>query len=77
MRVVINKDGSQDPTRGTGPEKETVTAGPEAESTGRASGDQAGASGEDPSRGGCLRLGWGCLPVSMGLAMLPLGHFFF
>ena len=47
------------------------------EGSGSASGSEAGATGEDPSRGGCLRLGWGCLPVTMGLAMLPLGHFFF
>lgn len=28
---------------------------------------------EASTRGGCLKLGWGCLPVWMGLMLLPAG----
>jgi hypothetical protein len=30
----------------------------------------------DPERGGCLRLGWGCLPLVGGVALLPAGLWF-
>lgn len=27
----------------------------------------------DPERGGCMRLGWGCLPLMAAVALLPAG----
>jgi hypothetical protein len=30
----------------------------------------------DPARGGCLKFGWGCLPVLLGLMLIPAGLFF-
>ena len=32
-------------------------------------GDHAGTP--DPRGGGCLRLGWGCLPVLAGILLIP------
>lgn len=37
--------------------------------------EAAGPDGEQP-RGGCLNLGWGCLPVLVGLASIPGSWFF-
>lgn len=68
-----NDDGA-DPTRGTGADKETVAADPDFDAS---QSEPSGPEMTDPSRGGCLKLGWGCLPVSAGLALLPIQHFFF
>ena len=27
-------------------------------------------------KGGCLNLGWGCLPLVAAVLMLPIGYFF-
>ncbi len=62
--MAINSSGGGDPTRGTGPDKVTVAvdadpnAPPHALDT-----EPADSNAADPARGGCLRLGWGCLPV--------------
>ncbi|HVM37532.1 MAG TPA: hypothetical protein VM265_03995 [Sphingomicrobium sp.] len=34
------------------------------------------AGAADPERGGCMRLGWGCLPVMAVIALLPAGLLF-
>lgn len=44
-----------------------VEPGPETET-------HAGAP--DPERGGCMRLGWGCLPLIGAVALLPAGLLF-
>jgi hypothetical protein len=38
----------------------------------------ADAQNEHPmaEKGGCLNLGWGCLPVIAVVLMLPVGYFF-
>lgn len=38
----------------------------------------AGPQDEQPmaEKGGCLKLGWGCLPVIAAVLMLPVGYFF-
>jgi hypothetical protein len=55
---------SNDPTRGTGPEKETVAtpSGLDAE-PGALKTEPPGSNEPDPAQGGCLKMGWGCLPV--------------
>jgi hypothetical protein len=37
---------------------------------------QGDAGAPDPERGGCMRLGWGCLPVIGLLTVLPAGLWF-
>jgi hypothetical protein len=71
-----NGSGS-DPTRGTGPDKVTVArpAGLDAP-PGALDNEPQGSSTPDPARGGCLKLGWGCLPVVAGLLLVPAGLFF-
>ena len=69
--MVINNSGS-DPTHGTGPEKVTESVTPE---SGTGTGDARPGAG-DPERGGCLKLGWGCLPVVAVGMLLPIGLFF-
>ena len=69
---------SNDPTRGTGPEKVTQAADPGLEA-GPYAGDSENPStnAPDPARGGCMRFGWGCLPVLAGIALLlPAGLLF-
>jgi hypothetical protein len=34
---------------------------------------QSDAGAADPERGGCMRLGWGCLPMIALVALLPAG----
>ena len=64
-----------DPTRGTGPDK--VTEGVSPDYTGPGAANEAPDSATpDPARGGCLKLGWGCLPALAGVALLPAGLFF-
>jgi len=63
---------SNDPTRGTGPEKETVAApsGLEAD-PGALKTEPPGSNEPDPAQGGCLKMGWGCLPVVALLLLSP------
>ena len=75
--MAVNEPGGGDPARGTGPDKVTemrpagLDAPPNALDTA-----PAGSAEADPARGGCLKLGWGCLPVLLGFALLPAGLFF-
>ncbi len=70
--MAINDPG--DPTRGTGADKVTEEAGYGGEAG--APSEPAGSATPDPAKGGCLRLGWGCLPVLAGAMLLPAGLFF-
>jgi hypothetical protein len=74
--MAIN-DPSGDPTRGTGADKVTEMVQPGLESPPHALDTEPQGSGAaDPARGGCLKFGWGCLPVLVGFALLPTGLFF-
>lgn len=66
-----------DPTRGTGPDKvtEMSPAGLEAPPDALHS-EPPGSIMPDPARGGCLKFGWGCLPVLLGFILVPAGLFF-
>ena len=67
---------SGDPTRGTGPDKETVVAQPGLEASPEALATEPAASNEpDPAKGGCLKFGWGCLPVVAFILAAPISHF--
>jgi hypothetical protein len=69
-----NTGGPSDPTRGSGPEKATEAVTPGYESSPHAQDSEPSDSNEpDPARGGCLRFGWGCLPVVAAVMMLPAG----
>jgi hypothetical protein len=63
--VAINSPGGggADPTRGTGPDKVTVAVEPDLEAPPHALDNESASGAADPARGGCMRLGWGCLPV--------------
>jgi hypothetical protein len=64
-------------TRGTGAEKETVAVDPDLDAPPHAADAEAsGSNAPDPARGGCMRLGWGCLPVAGFLMALPSGLLF-
>ncbi|HYG48298.1 MAG TPA: hypothetical protein VD846_10205 [Allosphingosinicella sp.] len=39
-------------------------------------GEPAGSGTPDPARGGCLKLGWGCLPILPAVMLVPAGMFF-
>jgi hypothetical protein len=39
-------------------------------------GEPPDSAAADPARGGCLKLGWGCLPVLLGAMLIPTGLFF-
>jgi hypothetical protein len=74
--VATNNDGS-DPTRGAGPDKVTEAQSPGYEAPpGTQDNEPPGSATPHPARGGCLRFGWGCLPVLAGLALIPAGFFF-
>ena len=63
-----------DRTRGTGPEKQTTAESPSLESGPEAMDNGTAAGEPDPARGGCMRFGWGCLPVVAGLVIaVPSG----
>jgi hypothetical protein len=71
--VAINDD----PTRGTGADKVTEAAAPDADSSpGAGANEASGSATPDPARGGCLKFGWGCLPVLLGVMLIPAGLFF-
>ena len=68
---------SSDPSRGTGPGKVTVASEPGHNAPPHAQDNEApGSMTPDPARGGCLKLGWGCLPVLIGVVLLPVGLLF-
>ena len=70
--MVIN---NSDPTRGSGPDKVTEVASAET-TRAEALKEPEGSSTPDPARGGCLKFGWGCLPVLAGVAIIPVQLFF-
>jgi hypothetical protein len=73
--MAINDQG--DPTRGTGPDKVTEANEPGLDAPPHAHDNEAPGSGAaDPARGGCMKLGWGCLPVLLGAMLIPAGLFF-
>lgn len=39
-------------------------------------GEPPGSATADPARGGCLKLGWGCLPVLAVVTLIPAGLLF-
>jgi hypothetical protein len=60
--VAINS--SDDPSRGTGDDKVTGAAPKGFDAPPDAfDNEPADSNAADPARGGCLKLGWGCLPV--------------
>lgn len=65
-----------DPSRGAGPEKVTEASAPGMDAPPHAQENEVPGSGAaDPARGGCLKLGWGRLPVVAGLFLIPAGLF--
>jgi len=52
-----------------------TTAGPEglAAPLRRQNTEPGGSNAADPAKGGCMKFGWGCLPVIVGMASLPFG----
>jgi hypothetical protein len=72
----MNMAISDDPTRGTGPGKTTEAQAPGFDAPPHAQDNEPSDSGPpDPARGGCLKLGWGCLPVVTALMLIPAGLF--
>jgi hypothetical protein len=66
-----------DSSRGSGPDKVTQAVDPDLDAPAGAQRNEADGSNEpDPAGGGCLRFGWGCLPVLAVIAALPI-HLFF
>lgn len=66
-----------DPTRGTGPVKVTEMSPAGLEAPPKALNSEPPGSGmPDPARGGCLKFGWGCLPVLLGFILVPAGLLF-
>jgi hypothetical protein len=73
--VAINNPGG-DPTRGTGPDKVTVAVEPDLDAPPHAQDNEpADSNAADPGRGGCLRLGWGCLPALIMIISSPAVFF--
>jgi hypothetical protein len=69
---IQSEPGKQDPTRGTGPDKATEAATPDLNAPPNAqTSEPDGSSEADPAGGGCMRFGWGCLPVLGGVMILP------
>ena len=67
----------RDPTRGTGRDKMTEVREPGLDAPPHALDSEPSDSGAgDPARGGCMKLGWGCLPVLVGAMLLPAGLLF-
>lgn len=77
--MVSNSGGNgSDSTRGTGADKETQVE-PEALEAGPDSFNQepGGSAAPDAARGGCMRFGWGCLPILIGVVLaVPAGWLF-
>ena len=68
----INESNGDDPTRGTGPDKVTQAVEPDLEAPPNAQANEVSRSNAaDPARGGCMKFGWGCLPVLASLLIVP------
>ncbi len=68
--------GGSDRNRGSGDDKVTEEVFPDPEAPPGAQTD-ARPGEADPAGGGCLKYGWGCLPVVAGIALIPAGLFFY
>jgi hypothetical protein len=67
---------SNDPTRGSGPDKQTVAGEPGLDADpGALKNEPPGSNEPDPAQGGCLKLGWGCLPVVAFCLVAPASYF--
>ena len=65
--------GDRDATRGSGAEKETQAQPKGFDAPPGAFDNEAPNSAmPDPARGGCMKFGWGCLPVLVGLTLIPI-----
>ncbi len=77
MAINDPNEAASDPTRGSGPDKVTQMEPPGLDAPPHAQdGEPSGSGTADPARGGCLKLGWGCLPVLAVAALIPAGLFF-
>jgi hypothetical protein len=79
MSVAINDPNANGsgPGSGTGSGQGTEERPPGLDAPPHAQDEQvSGAAAADPGRGGCLKLGWGCLPVLALAAFLPAGLLF-
>ncbi len=66
-----------DPTHGTGADKTTEAHAPDFDAPpGENANESPGSATPDPARGGCLKLGWGCLPILGGLMLIPAAFFY-
>jgi hypothetical protein len=71
---VATSNGGSDPARGSGPEKVTTAAQSDPEAPpGALAKEPADSKMPDPGGGGCMKYGWGCLPVVAVVAALPAG----
>ena len=75
--MAIDKPGqsSRDPTRGSGGDKETAATDANLDAGGGSDNEPAGSATPDPAHGGCLKLGWGCIPVLL-VILIPPGLLF-
>lgn len=66
------KDPISDPTRGTGDEKSTEAVEPGLDAApDELANEPSDSNAADPARGGCMKLGWGCLPVLLLIVAGP------
>ena len=64
--------GDADPSRGSGAEKVTTAAASDPEAApGELANEPADSNVPDAGRGGCLKFGWGCLPVLAVVLAMP------
>ena len=71
--MVAGADGN-DTARGTGSDKVTEAVSPDFDASPHAQENKPTNSSEpDPAAGGCMRFGWGCLPVLIGAVAHPAG----
>lgn len=67
-----------DPTRGSGSDKVTQAVSPDLDAPADAlRNEPSGSNVPDPARGGCMSFGWGCLPVVIGIGLVPPGLLLF
>jgi hypothetical protein len=71
-----NQGDGSDPTRGSGDDKVTQEVTPDLEAPPGAQTSSTHPGEADPAGGGCLKYGWGCLPVVAALVLIPTGLLF-
>ena len=70
--MAINSGGDADPSRGSGAQKVTTAAASDPEAApGALANEPADSNVPDPGGGGCLKFGWGCLPVLAVVVATP------